>query len=658
MRPDEWARVKSLFEAASAISAAADRERFLAGATDDPALRREVQLLLKADVESTGGWVDRLSETISQHVSLRGVGPGQAIGPYRIDEQIGRGGMGVVYRAYDTRLERAVALKLVDDVSLDATARSSLLREAQCASALNHPHVCTVFDFGEFQGDPYIVMEWIDGRALSSITRVAALPTDAALRYGLQIAEALAHAHACGVVHGDLKTANVLISRDQRAKLLDFGVARRLSREDDESPLGSSPHGTPVYMAPEVLKGEASSERSDVWSFGCLLQELLTGSLPFTGTTRSALTSAILEAAPAPMPAGVPEGVRLVVAHCMSKEPLGRYRDGNELWRALSTAAAAGSDQHDDDRSVVATVSGRHAAVAPEAYVLYRSGQRLFWRGTRRDLQSAVQMLARAVTMEPHFALAHAALAQTCGRVHRYYDRNEEWLHRGMAAAQRALVLDPQLAEAFAAIALLQYAHEEYEEVIRFAYKALELKKDCDGAYAILGQALFLLGRLDEAAALADRAVETSGHDYYVYLPYSSVLKRLKRDEKADLLNAKLRRVLEWQIGWAPDNARARILLASAYSQEGRREDALRETEIAVAFDPDDPSNLINAGCVYAQLGMKAEAIAVLRRAIQNGYWHVDVLQHDPDYDPLRDEPEFQRLLVRDPGGMAPSSGK
>src|SRR5829696_8236070 len=149
MLPEPWAQVKRLFEAAAAVPAD-DREGFLANATSDPALLREVQLLLSTDTESADDWVARLSETISDHVSLRQMELGQAIGPYRIDEQIGRGGMGVVYRAFDTRLERAVALKLVDDVSLDAAARSSLLREAQCASALNHPHVCMVFDFGEF----------------------------------------------------------------------------------------------------------------------------------------------------------------------------------------------------------------------------------------------------------------------------------------------------------------------------------------------------------------------------------------------------------------------------------------------------------------------------------------------------------------------------
>ena len=647
MRPDEWAQVKALFEAAADIPAA-DRERFLANSNSDPALLGEVRFLLSADVDATSGWADRLSELIADHVALRALEPGQSVGPYRIDEQIGRGGMGVVYRAFDRRLERAVALKLVDDVSLDATARSSLLREAQCASALNHPHLCTVFDFGEFQGDPYIVMEWIDGRPLSSLTRPAGLPIAVALRYGGQIAEALAHAHTCGVVHGDLKSANILITRDQRAKLLDFGVARRLSRETEKTPASGSPHGTPVYMAPEMLRGEAGSERGDVWSFGCVLQELLTGSLPFAGSSMSALAAAILHDTPVPLPAGVPHGIQLVVAHCLSKEPLDRYRDGNELARALSAALAGASEHGSDDRSVVTAVSSRHAAVAPEAYALYQRGQGLYWRGTRRDLQSAVEMFERAVSLEPRFALAHAALAHTCGRIHRYYQRDDQWLHRGMAAAERALVLHPRLAEAFAAIALLHYAHEEYEEVIRFAHLALEQKEDCDGAYAVLGQALHVLDRLDEAAALADRAIEISGHDYYVYLPYQSVLRRLGQHDKAVALNAKMRRVLEWQVSWAPDNARARVLLGGTYAHQGRREDALRETEIAVAFDPDDPSNLLNAACTYALLGLKTEAIGMLRRAIQNGYWHVDILQRDPDFAILHDEPEFQRLLVRD----------
>ena len=646
MQPDEWAQVKSLFETALAMPLA-EREGFLRGATGNPILRREVERLLAADAEATGGWADRLSETIASHVSLRAVEPGQTIGPYRIDEQIGRGGMGVVYRAFDTRLQRAVALKLVDDVTLDSTARSSLLREAQCASALNHPHVCTVFDFGEFNDDPFIVMELIDGRPLSERTRPTGLSMETALRYGVHIAEALAHAHSNGVIHGDLKSANILITQDHRAKLLDFGVARRVDREAQTSSQGVSPHGTPGYMAPEVITGDSASERSDVWSFGCVLQELLTGSLPFAASTRSALRSAVVDDEPALLPASIPEWVRRLVARCLSKNPMERYADGNELVRTLGAAVAEHSAQRADDRtSITAVVSSRHSDIAPEAYALYQRGNGLYRRGTKRDLLAAVQLFDQAVTLQPDFALAHAAVAHTCGKIHRYCDRDQDWFQRGQAAVQRALALQPDLAEALAATALLHYAHEEYEDAIRFARLSLEQKDDCEGAYTTLGFALYLLDRFDEAAAIVDRAIETSGHDYWVYIPYWHILQLRGQHEKAAKLADKLRRVLEWHIEWAPDNARARVLLAGTHADFGRRDDALRELEIAVAFDPEDPSTLLNASCVYALLGLKTEALEMLGQAVRNGYWHADIIERDPDLISLRDEPEFQQLLA------------
>ena len=155
-----------------------------------------------------------------------------------------------------------------------------------------------------------------------------------------------------------------------------------------------------------------------------------------------------------------------------------------------------------------------------------------------------------------------------------------------------------------------------------------------------------MLDRFDEAAAVLDRAIETSGHDYWVCIPYWHVLQLLGQHEKAAKLADKLRRVLEWHVEWAPDNARARILLAGTYADLGRRDDALRETEIAVAFDPEDPSTLLNAACVYAVLGLKAEALDMLGRAVQNGYWHADIPERDPDFASIRDEPEFQRLLA------------
>ena len=211
-------------------------------------------------------------------------------------------------------------------------------------------------------------------------------------------------------------------------------------------------------------------------------------------------------------------------------------------------------------------VSSRHAAIAPEAYALFQRGSGLYRRGTMRDLLAAVELFDQAVALQPHFALAHAALAHTCGKIHRYCDRHERWFQRGMTAVEQALALQPDLAEGLAGTALLHYAHEEYEAAIRFARMALARKDDCEGAYTTLGFGLYLLGRFDEAAALVDRAIEAAGHDYWVYIPDRHVLQLLGQHEKASKLADKLRRVLEWHIEWAPDNARARILLAATYA--------------------------------------------------------------------------------------------
>ena len=157
---------------------------------------------------------------------------GQTLGHYRVLEKLGEGGMGVVYRAHDDQLDRDVAIKVLPAASFsDATARARLLREARSAAALNHPHICTVYEVGEADGQMYIAMELIEGRTLSARLAGGALSADQMLRYGLQLAEALAHAHERGIVHRDFKSANVVITKDGRAKVLDFGLAKRLTED-------------------------------------------------------------------------------------------------------------------------------------------------------------------------------------------------------------------------------------------------------------------------------------------------------------------------------------------------------------------------------------------------------------------------------------------
>ena len=201
---------------------------------------------------------------------------GQQLAHFRLVDKIGEGGMGVVYKAHDERLDRDVAIKVLPAESLgDPASRSRLLREARTASKLNHPHICTIHEVGEAEGQAYIAMELVEGRTLSELLAGGALLLGKVLRYGLHLADALAHAHERGVVHRDLKSANIVITPEGRAKVLDFGLARRLSEEDlaeattktqDSLSLPGKIVGTLAYMAPEQLRGQPADERSDIWA--------------------------------------------------------------------------------------------------------------------------------------------------------------------------------------------------------------------------------------------------------------------------------------------------------------------------------------------------------------------------------------------------------
>ncbi len=269
---------------------------------------------------------------------------GRTLGHYRILEKLGEGGMGVVYRAHDEQLDRDVAIKVLPAASFsDPAARARLLREARSAAALNHPHISTIHEVGEAEGQAYIAMELVEGRTLSARLEEGGLPAEQLLRYGLQLAEALAHAHERGIAHRDFKSANVVITKEGRAKVLDFGLAKRLSEDElgevtRSQGLVSTPGaiaGTLAYMAPEQLLGQAADARSDVWALGVVLYEMATGTRPFQGQTGFELSSAILNRPQAPLPGEIPLPLRGVIERCLEKEPEQRYPRGGEARAAL-----------------------------------------------------------------------------------------------------------------------------------------------------------------------------------------------------------------------------------------------------------------------------------------------------------------------------------
>ena len=211
---------------------------------------------------------------------------GQVLGHCRVVAKIGEGGMGVVYRAYDEVLHRDVALKVVKkDAHLDRPSSERLLHEARASSSLSHPNICTIHEVGENEGELFIVMELVDGKSLRAMCADAGLPPESVLRYGVQIASALARAHDRGIVHRDLKTANIVVTADGLVKVLDFGLAKQVgsgifdatTRSFASIQDASSMSGTLPYMAPEILRGEAADYRSDLWALGVVLYEAASG---------------------------------------------------------------------------------------------------------------------------------------------------------------------------------------------------------------------------------------------------------------------------------------------------------------------------------------------------------------------------------------------
>ena len=269
---------------------------------------------------------------------------GQILGHYRILELLGAGGMGEVFRARDTLLQRDVAIKILHAASVsDPTAKARLLREARTAAQLNHPNICTIYEVSEAEGCTFLTMELIVGEPLSTKLRSGPIAPELVVHYGLQLAEALAHAHQHNVIHRDLKSSNIMITPENRVKIMDFGLAKQLEQADLEAVTKSQLSltrpgaimGTLSYMSPEQLRGQPADARSDVWALGVVLYEMASSSLPFRGKTEFEIVSAVLHQAPVPPASSIPAGLRAVMDGCLQKQPERRYQSATEIRMAL-----------------------------------------------------------------------------------------------------------------------------------------------------------------------------------------------------------------------------------------------------------------------------------------------------------------------------------
>jgi serine/threonine protein kinase/tetratricopeptide (TPR) repeat protein len=679
-----WQLVESLFHAAL-IREGSERERFLSEACSiDITLRLEVESLIVAH-EQTGpadlAVQDLLSDLIEETDLY--LTPGQTINHYQVIGLIGKGGMGIVYKAEDTRLMRAVAIKIFSKRANSKWAtEAGYLQEARAGSAINHPNIVTIHEIGETADITYIVMEYVEAQTLSELIASNSLTSDQMLSIAIQICDGLTEVHSRQIIHRDIKPANVMVASRGQVKLLDFGIAKpfhappnfeSLAIDSKTQKKSSEIVGTIRYMSPEQIRGERLDERTDIFSFGVLLYEMITGNLPFSGRHAMDIAAAIIKDAPAslgPAPEGLPRQVCELVMRCLEKDREKRpasFSQIREELEHLSMQSQAASDQQNQKTPVPESIlrrPGRHefnykpkAPALPIILVLpldaigSRGGEEPLGLGLSHMISTnlarikGLSVISKAAVERQTERLATSAqeLARELGatlmmegemmtladgyaimvRLSEVATGHIVWGNQYFGQSSDLFKIQQTLCTDIASILKIDISPSDEHRIARPATSDI-------GAFELYSQARALLERydvkenIDEAVALLEEAVkdhpgfalpftglsEAYWHKYLLTLDESWVTRAIAACDRALVLD--------------PYQPEVHISLANIYYNTGRLEQAIESFERATEIQPASDRALRGLGWCYQKKGDMETAIVYLERAIENrpGCWY------------------------------------
>jgi non-specific serine/threonine protein kinase len=698
---------------------------------------------------------------------------GQTISHYQILEKLGEGGMGVVYKARDTKLDRFVALKFLSDhLHANEAEQARFLQEARAAATLNHSHVCVIHAVEDVGDARFIVMEFVEGTDLKMKIKAGRLSLDQSVEFGIAIAEGLRAAHERGIVHRDIKADNVMITSRGQLKIMDFGLAKLKGSSLTKS---GTTVGTIAYMSPEQFQRDEINAQTDLWSLGVLLYEMFSGQQPFRGEHEAAIMYEVLNVDPLPVQRirpEIPDHIQALLTHMLQKDRKNRIGSAKEVIDRLKktpTESAAGLreksiavlyfenmssekesdyfcagitediitdlsktkqlkvisrtdvlpfrnkeintrqvgealgvnyvlegsvrkagskiritaqliDVHDGfhvwadrfDRLVedifdlqnevsqkiaeALKVSFNDSDQQPHpakptddlrAYDFYMRGREYLNTRGKKINEQAIQMFEHALTLDPNFALAYAALAEACANMYLWYDGDPQWLGKTIEMNQKALRVQPDLQEAQFGIAMVYLYQKRFAEAKKTLERIIQKMPDSYDAVRWMGIISDIIGNYDAAVEYYQQAAKIKPYSEEPWMHLDMTFRRMGNEEASNEAAKKIIEIGARKYAVNPDDVLTLSRMAIPYARFGDREKALAAIQRVLEIAPEDGLALYNCACTYTGLSQRNEALTILRRSLEIGGNVVrEWVKTDPYFDSLRGETDFETLLA------------